>query len=458
MKGNSVFRTLRNRLVCVCTLTTYGVLTIALLFVWVNAEKQWNVSQELSFKDNFKAASELVRSTIVVNHTKLAETEMKSRAALYMEDNGTPLVYCQDLHGESKRTVLFKQLRERALKDGINTGVRPVTLKEVTSKVYKLEGPGKERYWGSVFISAKGDKHRSLMMLQAAWDTEGILQKQRILYLVLNIIGGAVLFFISYGVVRKALKPVEENQKRQREFVAAASHELRSPLAVARANAAAITILCKEESLRELHSCKRDFDRSMVIKMEINKFSEGIQSECERMGGLVEDMLLLASADASAWNIKKDMVDMDTLVIELYDSYEVYCRERGMKLSLELGEEILPAVLGDRERIRQILSIFIHNAVSYSKEGDCIILRCYEKKHRLIVEVEDHGVGISDENKEKVFERFYRNDTARKDKNHFGLGLSIAKELTLQNGGAIKLSDTPGGGCTFAVLFSIANL
>jgi signal transduction histidine kinase len=89
--------------------------------------------------------------------------------------------------------------------------------------------------------------------------------------------------------------------------------------------------------------------------------------------------------------------------------------------------------------------------MSYTPSGGRIALRAYNQKHCVVIEVEDHGSGISEEHKTHVFERFYRGDQSRNEKKHFGLGLSIAKELAELHQGDIVIRDTMGGGATFVV-------
>jgi signal transduction histidine kinase len=105
----------------------------------------------------------------------------------------------------------------------------------------------------------------------------------------------------------------------------------------------------------------------------------------------------------------------------------------------------------DKDRLTQVLGILLDNAVSYSPAKSKIILRPYQKKNTFCLDVEDHGIGITDEQKEYIFNRFYRVDKARNDSSHFGLGLSVAKELMELMDGKISVKDTLGGGTTFVI-------
>jgi signal transduction histidine kinase len=103
-------------------------------------------------------------------------------------------------------------------------------------------------------------------------------------------------------------------------------------------------------------------------------------------------------------------------------------------------------------RIYQLLQILVNNANSYTPDHSIITISSRITKKQLIVEVIDHGKGIPDQDKARVFDRYYRRDPSRNDKSHFGLGLNIAKELTHLHHGTLTLHDTKGGGCTFQIL------
>lgn len=144
---------------------------------------------------------------------------------------------------------------------------------------------------------------------------------------------------------------------------------------------------------------------------------------------------------------------------------------KGLRFEIELPDEGINPIRCDAERIRQLLSILIDNAFSYTPKGGRICLSLAtetpaflsdslnDKKYRntaqrqkLYLSVIDNGPGIPDDQKDAVFERFHRLDTARRDKAHFGLGLCIAKEIVQLHHGQILLTDTPGGGATFTVV------
>lgn len=428
-----MLNSIRKRLILLYTCSTGLILTAVIIFVAVITDRQLTRSQLNAFQNNYITINQNVQRNQVISNLWMAELETKNQLIIHIEDNGIPFLFQGAWEVPTERQILIKQLKELALMDNISTNIRPISMNEVQSRIYEVKGNKKDNYLGEVFIVPAEKGFRSVVVLQYISGNAISVLKQRLLMILLDCLGIAALFLVSSWMVNKSLKPVEESRRRQTEFIAAASHELKSPLAVIRANASAV----------------------MVEPERAEHFTKGIEKECSRLAALIEDMLLLASVDARSWKIRKEILDMDTLLIEVYDLFYPFCREQGKDLQLKLQDDILPKAEGDRERVKQILAVLIDNAVTYTAEKDTILLLGYVKKNRIYLEVEDHGPGVAAEKKNEIFERFYRADKARKDKTHFGLGLSIARELTELHGGSIAVSDTKGGGATFTVSLPI---
>lgn len=442
-KMKDIVLVLRKRLTILCIIMTSLVLTIVIGVSWIAYEKQWITNQRNIFSNQFQQVCNLLRTSNIINHTHISEMELFYQQIIYIEDNQIPLLYRGAWNTTTKRSILIERLLKQTEQNGISIRTKPISLEEMTGDTYTIYGDNKDRYFGSVFLLSKQKGLRSLVMLQEISDKKGSRSTQRKLFLLYELIGCIAMSFISNWLVKKMLKPVEESRRRQTEFIAAASHELRSPLTVIRANAFAL-----------IEDYNLETEKKESQKKQI--FVWGIEKECRRMAGLIDDMLVLASVDANTWKTTITEVDIDTLLMELYDFFYPYCIEKKCHLKLELGEELLPYVRGDKDRIWQILSILIQNAISYTKPEDSIILTAYTKKGYCYIEVQDHGIGIPDEEKKHIFERFYRIDKSRKDKEHYGLGLSIAKELIMIQNGEIKVKDTKGGGATFCITLLLA--
>lgn len=191
--------------------------------------------------------------------------------------------------------------------------------------------------------------------------------------------------------VKFAIRPVEESRRRQMEFVSAASHELRAPLAVIGTSASVMRRASPEQA---------------------DRFAQTISQECSRMSRLVDDMLMLASADNSSWSVQKEETDLETLLLDAAEWFEPAAAEKQIRISVSLPEETLPRCRCDQQRIRQVLSILVDNAVSYAGEGGRVVLSAGWKRGWFSIRVADNGPGIPDAEKARVFDRFYRADKA----------------------------------------------
>lgn len=241
---------------------------------------------------------------------------------------------------------------------------------------------------------------------------------------------------LSKILIRKAVKPTEKAMQSQKDFIAAVSHECKAPLAAILSSAEMI------ESVPNIPDTVTDHVRV-------------IDAEVSRMSRLIRDLLLLSSIDAGNWSFHMDEVNVDTLLINLYTKFERICRKKDIQLQLNIPDECCPPLYSDADRLDQIISIFLDNAVSYSPPESEISLNASVRKNELIFTILDHGIGISEKEKPFIFDRFYQSDKSRTQREHFGLGLSIANDLVHKLEGKIKLFDTPGGGCTFKIFLPL---
>lgn len=251
-------------------------------------------------------------------------------------------------------------------------------------------------------------------------------------YFLIWLVVLAAVLFVSVLIIRQAMKPTEKAMQSQKNFIAAVSHELKTPLAV---------LLSATNVIETSPGCTTDIKNHAAL----------IETEVSRMARLIQDLLLLSSIDAGNWIFHKSKINVDTLLINLYEKFEIVCHKKSIDLQIEMPEECLPPLFSDEDRLNQIISIFLDNAISYSPKQSSILLKASIKKNNLAISIIDHGIGISVEDKKHIFDRFYRCDKSRTKKDHYGLGLSVANELVSLLDGKIYLNDTPGGGCTFTI-------
>lgn len=232
-------------------------------------------------------------------------------------------------------------------------------------------------------------------------------------------------FFIAW-----VIRPVRESHRRQAEFISAASHELRSPLAVMQASAGAAKYAPAEDA---------------------RAFAETIERECKRLARLTDDLLRLAAAGAGKWSIQMTSCDPQTLLLTVGERSEVLARRNRIALVVTLPEEELPEIQCDVMRIEQLLDILLDNAVSYTPQGGKIRLSAKMVQGELYVSVEDSGPGVPVGERERIFLPFERADRARADKEHYGLGLSLAQEIAKLHKGSLTVSDSALGGALFSL-------
>ena len=148
-------------------------------------------------------------------------------------------------------------------------------------------------------------------------------------------------------------------------------------------------------------------------------------------------------------------VDADTLLITQYELFEKLAAQRQISLAVSLPEDApLPRIYGDEQRLCQVLSILIDNALSYTPAGGRVVLGAKGEGGNVLLSVSDDGPGIPDAEKQRIFERFYRADGSRSKKDHHGLGLSIAREIVSLHHGRLEVRDAPGGcGSVFTATF-----
>lgn len=323
---------------------------------------------------------------------------------------------------DSASTIIEMEEREEIVS---NT----VPNRKISRTTYDLKGSDANKYYGiQVIFSDQNTNEQRLIVIRPQSSAWSIIRQDCCWYPLIWLVMLAAMYGMSRFLIQKAIIPVEASMKSQKDFIAAASHELKAPLAVIQANA---------ESLEQ---SENDFLKQTVIL-----------EECNRMSHLIQSLLSLASSDAGNWKMNIQDTDMDTLFIEAWETWQSPCRKKGISFHINLKEESYPKVPCDKERISQVLGILLDNAISYSPPGASVEVEAMDHGRQFDFSVIDHGPGIPDAKKARVFDRFYRGDPSRSAKNHCGLGLSIAKEIITLHGGNIEITDTPGGGCTFRV-------
>jgi two-component system OmpR family sensor kinase len=219
------------------------------------------------------------------------------------------------------------------------------------------------------------------------------------------------------------------SEDRMRRFITDASHELRTPLTTIRGFAE----LYRQGAARD-------------IELLMNR----IESEAQRMGLLVEDLLLLARLDAQR-PLERSRVDLLSLASDAVHDARSVAPRRDIAMEVFDGPGT-PEVLGDEPRLRQVLGNLVANALQHTPETARVVIRVGTDEDNAVLEVCDEGPGMSREDAHRVFERFYRTDSSRtRTSGGTGLGLSIVDSLVYAHGGRVSVITAPGEGCRFRV-------
>lgn len=259
------------------------------------------------------------------------------------------------------------------------------------------------------------------------------------LALTLTGIGVVVLLIflaINMQFSKWALRPVEEAWKTQRQFVADASHELKTPLTVILANSSIL------------------MDNPNATIASQSQWIEGTQAEAQRMKGLVDDMLELARLDAQTPQ-PKERTDLAKLTESSLLQFESLAYERGVTLDSDVSADIW--VMGNTGRLSQLLGTLLDNASKYAGVGGRVFVTLHREGTSACLTVNNNGDPIPAEELPHVFDRFWRADKARdRAESSYGLGLAIAQGIATEHNGTIAVTSSLAAGTTFTVKIPLA--
>lgn len=428
-----MFKKVHIRLTLLCaSITAVIMIVMSLCYLYVSENGLYK-NQFQAFQNDINTITTNLEQQSVISMEWLSKMEAQGNYLFYVLDNGIPFLYNQlnDPDASSARSLLLKESLEvyqNMLSDLSAGKINPYNAWHVEFEFTSASAD--TRYYGSVLNMGKNASSLEIIVLSSLESLEAQIKEQRLRFLFIDLAAILILTVFSWIFTGRLLHPIMENQEKQAQFVASASHELRTPLAV---------ILSAAECCKTAPPEKQD------------GFLKTISNEGVRMSALVNDMLTLSGSDSHHFPIQLKPIELDTLLMNSYEAFAPLAKEKSISLSIHLPEYALPLCNADPERISQVISILLHNAVSYTPNGGSIELSLSYQKSHFLISVCDNGIGISDEDKKRIFDRFYRAEKSRSTKEHFGLGLSIAYEIVKAHNGNILVSDTAGGGSSFTV-------
>ena len=349
-----------------------------------------------TYKNNLKDEKEDVRSAL--REIKWKNFIRTQGTALDLEDIG----YCVFQIDDYKQPhILFQTFTNKTDEELLRYAKKYSLTWKKTHQTYK-------------YIYIYKLRKKQLMLICSAPALQATIPA--IVLCIFLLFGGLILFtFSSHIISRWLTQPIEDMISSEKKFISNASHELKTPLAVIRAN----TQLLQKEISAD------------------NKHLEYIHQETERMIVLVNKMLTLLRLDTAQNQAQPKRFRVDEALYDIIYPMESVAYEKKIRMTVDIQEEMY--IDGIEDQIQNLLSILLNNAISYTPEYGEIVIRAYIQAKKFYLKVSNSGDPIPEEIRDRLFERFFRADEAREDNGHYGLGLSIASSIAANHGGRIRV-------------------
>jgi len=406
-------------------LTIWYVATFGLIIVLLGAGLFAVISYQLSqqLDDSLKSATlELVRAA------RIREVEAagpRGRVIDAVDELNIPdrMLYLLDMQGNPIKPTNADTWIRQAAKDAGRVG--QITAHRDLPENMTL------RLHAQRFRLGSGNE----LVAVAVADRVELEDKYADLITAFVVIAFAALVLVAAGgflLVRKSTAPIERSMEFMRRFMADAAHELRTPISILRTRA--------EVALQQ----PRDAENYVSAL-------RGVEAEARRLGGIVDSLLVLARADTGERQIDKERIFLDDLAIDAAGAAQIVARQKNVLVTVDEFEEA--PIEGDPTLIRQLIMIVLDNAVKFTDAGGQVHVRVSMHEGAPTFVVEDTGIGIQQDELSRVFQRFFRGETARSRTNGAGLGLSIASWIASEHGAEIALTSEPGKGTRVIVTF-----
>ena len=309
-------------------------------------------------------------------------------------------------------------------------------LNKITSVQIK-DSNNRSLQFRSITLSATNSEKVAYVQLLVNIDPiKGTVEQFKQILIICMIIFGLLSIALSYFLSKWFMKPILISWKKQQEFVENASHELRTPLTIIQAKLEKLFTKPNHTILEE----------SETIALSLD--------EVQRLSQLTSDLLLLARSDSNSLTLEKEPVKINVFLKTVLIPYQELATAEAKEFIIDLGEE--QQLLFDKKRIHQLLIILLDNALKYTAPGEKITVFSTVKNNEWLLKISDTGIGIAEEKKSAVFERFYRGEESRNRKTGgYGIGLAIAKWIVDEHQGKIDLLDTDPKGTTVMLRFPV---
>jgi signal transduction histidine kinase len=257
---------------------------------------------------------------------------------------------------------------------------------------------------------------------------------------LLLVYTNVVIFFFSaasgYFLAGKTLSPIERSLEEQKRFVADASHELKTPLTSLQTS---IEVALRDKNLK-LKCAKETLKESLI--------------EVENMGKLANDLLNLAKYQTANNSFSLETVKLRDVADKAKKTLNPIANKKDVKMHWDIAKIKLKA---NKTSLEKLLTILVDNAIKYTPQNGKVVITAKTRGKKLVLKVSDNGIGISDEDIDHIFDRFYRVEQSRSKESYsgFGLGLAVAKKIVELHKGRIKVKSKLGKGTSFIVYLPV---
>lgn len=401
-------------------ITLFLILTLSILSFITVFNVQNYLEQKSSIENNLRIAIDNSKKNNNLKPPSYEDNEMKPMDNVKFMDS---IIY----------TILLDN--NDNIKDIINHSNNSLNESDISLMAKKildnniLENKNMQTHIGCLYFdnySYSYLKNNALIILDTTTIKSKLFTSLGISLLIFSLLE-IIVFFISKILSNKITKPVKESFDKQKQFIADASHELKTPLSVIIASSEAL-----EDNPNEV------------------KWLKNIKNEANRMNILITDLLELASTEKKE-TFKFEFLNLSKITELSVLTFEGIAFEHNIKILYNIDDNIKMNM--DENSIKQLIEILLDNAIKHSYKKSTINVSLKEEKGVIELKIENNGEEIPKGEEEKIFERFYRVDKSRNRKeNRYGLGLAIAKNIVLMHNGKINAS-SQNGTTTFKVLF-----
>ena len=427
-----------NKLRINLTLMNTGVLIGLLLFISIFLYVVLSVDVEKNVNNNLE-----IYSSQLANNVEHLEREQNGQTVTEEEKQGY-VEYIRSLIQNNISYVIFNQ-NYKILDQSPSIPLEETQLIEIAMHYFN---ENRDKYLISSYVSGGKDykictymvvnKNGELKIVQVMKNMEperALLGNAFRVIGVTVLVGASLSFLGGYFLSGRSLVPIKKSVEQQQEFLADASHELRTPIAVVQTN---------------LEVVKVSGDETVNSQMI---WVDNAYEEVRRMHRIVEDLMFLARADSGDLIVHRESVDLIYLIKDVTEKMAPLAGKKGINFINELEDDLI--MIGDEKQITQLFVILLDNAIKYSNENSLIRMVGKKTHQEITVDVIDQGIGIPADETDRVFGRFYRVDKARsRTEGGTGLGLSIAKWIVDENHGKITIESEENIGTKVTLHFN----